>query len=213
MRARLRPPTVADSRDQKPRCFPFRPLPPARRPAGAAGTVHQGAIAVKGRRPGAPAPAALTIARVSAIGADAQHDALSSCRRFCYSPRPNSMHAGRAGGGTPDDRRRHPCPRHFERNGRERARGARAQARRCRACGARGAKMEVSTLASDHRLDPVMNRLREVRLPLLHHSWNTFSMGKNAVADIFQSDPDDIAELAAGSPMSPSSPPTCGRGA
>jgi hypothetical protein len=68
---------------------------------------------------------------------------------------------------------------------------------RCRARGARGAKMEVSTLASDHRLDPVMQHLHHVRLPLLHHSWNTFCMGKTAVPDCSQSDPDDIAELAA----------------
>jgi predicted TIM-barrel fold metal-dependent hydrolase len=68
---------------------------------------------------------------------------------------------------------------------------------RCRARGARGAKMEVSTLASDHRLDPIMEHLRRMHLPLLHHSWNTFSMGKTAVADCYQSDPDDIAELAA----------------
>ena len=67
---------------------------------------------------------------------------------------------------------------------------------RCRARGARGVKMEVSALASDHRLDPIMVRLRKVGLPLLHHSWNAFSMGKTAVADCYQSDPDDIAELA-----------------
>jgi predicted TIM-barrel fold metal-dependent hydrolase len=68
---------------------------------------------------------------------------------------------------------------------------------RCRARGARGAKMEVSALASDHRLDPVMAHLRQVRLPLLHHSWNTFSMGRTSVPECYQTDPDDIAELAA----------------
>ncbi len=71
---------------------------------------------------------------------------------------------------------------------------------RCRARGARGAKMEASTLASDRRLDPIMDHLRRMRLPLLHHSWNTFCMGKTAVPECFQSDPDDIAELAARHP-------------
>ena len=71
-----------------------------------------------------------------------------------------------------------------------------AELERCRARGARGAKMEVSALASDRRLDPVMEHLRRVRLPLLHHSWNTLSMGRTTVPDCFQTDPDDIAELA-----------------
>jgi len=68
---------------------------------------------------------------------------------------------------------------------------------RCRARGAVGVKMEVSTFASDARLDPVMRRLQELRLPLLHHSWNTRSMGKLSVPGCHQSDPEDIAALAA----------------
>lgn len=67
---------------------------------------------------------------------------------------------------------------------------------RCRALGAVGVKMEVSTLASDERLDPIMRRLRELGLPLLHHSWNTRSMGRHSVPGCHQSDSEDIAALA-----------------
>jgi predicted TIM-barrel fold metal-dependent hydrolase len=68
---------------------------------------------------------------------------------------------------------------------------------RCRARGAVGVKMEVSTFASDRRLDPVMRRLEELGLPLLHHSWNTWSMGRLSTPGCHQSDSEDIAELAA----------------
>ncbi len=68
---------------------------------------------------------------------------------------------------------------------------------RCRALGAVGVKMEASALASDPRLDPIMRRLQELHFPLLHHSWNTRSMGKNAVPGCWQTDPEDIAALAA----------------
>ncbi len=68
---------------------------------------------------------------------------------------------------------------------------------RCRALGAAGVKMEVSAFASDPRLDPVMRRLQDVRLPLLHHCWNTRSMGRLSVPGCHQTDPEDIAALAA----------------
>lgn len=68
---------------------------------------------------------------------------------------------------------------------------------RCRARGAVGVKMEVSTFASDPRLDPIMRRLEELGLPLLHHSWNTWSMGRVTSPGCHQSDPTDIAALAA----------------
>jgi predicted TIM-barrel fold metal-dependent hydrolase len=74
---------------------------------------------------------------------------------------------------------------------------------RCRSLGARGVKMEVSAFASDERLDPIMRRLGELGLPLLHHSWNTRSMGKLAVPGCHQSDPEDIAILAARFPRVP----------
>lgn len=67
---------------------------------------------------------------------------------------------------------------------------------RCRARGAVGVKMEVSAFASDARLDPIMRRLQQLGLPLLHHSWNTRSMGKLSVPGCHQSDPEDIAALA-----------------
>ncbi len=68
---------------------------------------------------------------------------------------------------------------------------------RCRARGALGVKMEVSAFASDARLDPIVRRLGELGLPLLHHSWNTRAMGRLSVPGCHQSDPEDIAALAA----------------
>ena len=72
-----------------------------------------------------------------------------------------------------------------------------AELDRCRASGAMGVKMEVSAFASDERLDPIMRRLEELGLPLLHHSWNTWSMGRLSVPGCHQSDSEDIAALAA----------------
>jgi hypothetical protein len=57
--------------------------------------------------------------------------------------------------------------------------------------------MEASTFASDARLDPVLRRLRELRMPLLHHSWNTRAMGRISAPGCYQSDSEDIAALAA----------------
>lgn len=67
---------------------------------------------------------------------------------------------------------------------------------RCRARGAAGVKMEVSAFACDHRLDPILRRLGEIRLPLLHHSWNTWAMGRVSAPGCNQSDSVDIAALA-----------------
>jgi uncharacterized protein len=68
---------------------------------------------------------------------------------------------------------------------------------RCRALGAVGAKMEVSAWADDARLDPIMRHLDQVRMPLLHHSWNTRSLGRINPPGYYQSDPDEVAALAA----------------
>jgi predicted TIM-barrel fold metal-dependent hydrolase len=68
---------------------------------------------------------------------------------------------------------------------------------RCRALGTVGAKMEVSAWADDERLDPIMRRLQEIRMPLLHHSWNTRSLGSINPPGYYQSDPDQVAALAA----------------
>ena len=68
---------------------------------------------------------------------------------------------------------------------------------RCRSLGAQGVKMEASAWASDTRLDPVMRRLEEIGLPLLHHSWRTRSMGRINPPGYYQSDGTDIAALAA----------------
>jgi hypothetical protein len=68
---------------------------------------------------------------------------------------------------------------------------------RCRALGAVGVKLEASAFASDSRLDPIMRRIQKLRMFLLHHSWNTRAMGRISEPGCYQSDPDDIAALAA----------------
>jgi uncharacterized protein len=68
---------------------------------------------------------------------------------------------------------------------------------RCRTLGAVGVKLEVSAFASDQRLDPILRRLAELRLPLLQHSWNTRTMGRISEPGAYQSDSVDIAALAA----------------
>jgi predicted TIM-barrel fold metal-dependent hydrolase len=68
---------------------------------------------------------------------------------------------------------------------------------RCRGLGAVGVKMEVSTWASDSRLDPIMRRLEEIGLPLLHHSWNTRTLGRIDASGYCQTDSEDISALAA----------------
>ncbi len=68
---------------------------------------------------------------------------------------------------------------------------------RCRGLGAVGVKMEASTWASDPRLAPIMKRLEQTGLPLLHHSWNTRTLGRIDVNGYHQSDSEDIAALAA----------------
>ncbi len=71
---------------------------------------------------------------------------------------------------------------------------------RCRALGFLGAKLEVSAFACDPRLDPIMRRLEAAGLPLLHHCWNTRSMGRMSEPGCHQTDPDDLALLAARHP-------------
>jgi len=57
--------------------------------------------------------------------------------------------------------------------------------------GFRGVKLEASVLASDHRLDPIMEAAERLGVPVLHHAWYQ-TTESNAV----QSTPADIADLA-----------------
>jgi len=67
---------------------------------------------------------------------------------------------------------------------------------RCIKAGFKGVKLEVSANASDIRLDPIMKRLQELKMPLLHHAWSTTVIGRKPTPEINQSDPEDIAALA-----------------
>jgi len=67
---------------------------------------------------------------------------------------------------------------------------------RCVKSGALGIKLEVSTLASDKRVWPIMEQLKERGMPLIHHTWNTRVIGRNTIKDCFQTDAEDIAVLA-----------------
>jgi len=67
---------------------------------------------------------------------------------------------------------------------------------RCVQAEFKGVKLEVSANASDVRLDPIMKRLQELKMPLLHHAWNTTVIGRTPTPELNQSDPEDIAALA-----------------
>jgi len=64
--------------------------------------------------------------------------------------------------------------------------------------GMRGIKLEVGVNARDRRLDPIMRRAAQYRAPVLHHAWyKTVGKAHN------ESDPSDIADLAARFPGVP----------
>lgn len=56
----------------------------------------------------------------------------------------------------------------------------------------KGIKLEVAVNASDKRLDPIMEKAEKLKIPILHHSWNTQIINNRK----HQSDPEDIANLA-----------------
>ncbi len=62
---------------------------------------------------------------------------------------------------------------------------------RCFSAGMKGVKLEFETSARDLRLDPIMEKLREHNLFLLHHTWY-HTLDKSGE----ESDPSDIAHLA-----------------
>lgn len=61
--------------------------------------------------------------------------------------------------------------------------------------GFRGVKFEASINCRDRRLDPVMEKVRELGIPILHHSWY-----KSGGQEKNESSPADIAHLAARHP-------------
>ena len=60
-----------------------------------------------------------------------------------------------------------------------------------------GLKFEIDLNCRDPRLDPLLNRARELDIPVLHHSWHNIDLGSQP----YKSDPPDIADLAARHPQ------------
>ncbi len=61
--------------------------------------------------------------------------------------------------------------------------------------GLRGIKLECATSARDERVDPVAEEAGRRNVPLLHHAWDTRTMGA-LQGDVVQTSPADIAALA-----------------
>jgi len=62
--------------------------------------------------------------------------------------------------------------------------------------GLSGIKLEVSTVASDKSVFEIADIAVELDIPVLHHAFNTFTIGKNPSPSCYQTDPCDIAVLA-----------------
>lgn len=59
-----------------------------------------------------------------------------------------------------------------------------------------GIKLEASTFASDKRVFFICDIAQSLNVPILHHSWNTFTLGRNPVKFCYQTDPEDIKILS-----------------
>jgi len=57
--------------------------------------------------------------------------------------------------------------------------------------GMRGIKLWISVKATDARLDPIMDRARALKIPVLHHAWN-----KATGNGPYESTPAEVADLA-----------------
>jgi predicted TIM-barrel fold metal-dependent hydrolase len=60
----------------------------------------------------------------------------------------------------------------------------------------RGVKLEASTFASDKRVFFIADICQSLNIPILLHCWNTLSLGRNPVADCYQTDPEDVVILS-----------------
>ncbi|HCN07587.1 MAG TPA: amidohydrolase [Lentisphaeria bacterium] len=60
-----------------------------------------------------------------------------------------------------------------------------------------GLKFEIDLNCRDPRLDPLLDRARELDIPVLHHSWHNIDL----CTQPYKSDPPDIADLAARHPQ------------
>lgn len=61
--------------------------------------------------------------------------------------------------------------------------------------GLAGIKLEVATSARDERVYPIAEEAGRRNVPLLHHAWETRTMGA-IHGDLIQTNPSDVAELA-----------------
>ncbi|MCX8082302.1 MAG: amidohydrolase family protein [bacterium] len=59
----------------------------------------------------------------------------------------------------------------------------------------KGIKLEASTFASDKRVFFIADIAQNLNIPLLHHCWNTLTLGKNPSPECYQTDPTDIITL------------------
>jgi len=60
----------------------------------------------------------------------------------------------------------------------------------------KGIKLEASTFASDERVFFIADITRNLNVPLLHHCFNTFTLGRNPTSACYQTDPEDIVILS-----------------
>lgn len=64
----------------------------------------------------------------------------------------------------------------------------------------KGIKLEASILASDKKVFLIGDIASNLNIPILHHSWNTYAMGKNPSRSCYQTDSEDIIVLAKNCP-------------
>lgn len=57
-------------------------------------------------------------------------------------------------------------------------------------------EIEIAVNARDKRLDPIMQRAEELNICVLQHAWDTSVIGREISSGGYQSDPEDIADLA-----------------
>lgn len=60
----------------------------------------------------------------------------------------------------------------------------------------KGIKLEASMSASDTKVLEIAEIGQNLNIPILHHSWNTFTLGRNPSPECYQTDPEDIVVLA-----------------
>ncbi|MGC8976471.1 MAG: amidohydrolase family protein [Candidatus Ratteibacteria bacterium] len=60
----------------------------------------------------------------------------------------------------------------------------------------KGIKLEASIFASDKIVFEIADIAQNLNIPVVHHCWNTLSLGRNPNPECFQTDPEDIVILS-----------------